>query len=104
MILFSQKLFLKFHPFSRQNLNQTNFLCYVFFFKRTLKINEASNQKTVFDKKYQNIIAHKKVFIKYDRKMTILVINCQKMVRSQTVISRKRLVQLEKLFSKLYSK
>ena len=60
-------------------------ICYVFLKKtdrQTLKINEASDQKTVFDKKYVNKIIHKKVFISYDRKMTRLVIKIAKLSKN----------------------
>ena len=62
-------------------------ICYVFKKKtdrQTLKINEASDQKTVFDKKYLNKIIHKKVFISYDRKMTVLVIINVKLSKNDT--------------------
>ena len=62
-------------------------ICYVFLKKtdrQTLKINEASDQKTVFDKKYVNKIIHKKVLISYDRKMTILVIINVKLSKNDT--------------------
>ena len=50
----------------------------------TLKINEASNQKIVFDKKYLNNIAIKNVFISYDRKMTRLVIKIAKLSKNDS--------------------
>ena len=60
--------------------------CATFFVKktvrRTLKINEASNQKIVFDKRYLNNIAIKSVFISYDRKMTRLVIKIAKLSKN----------------------